>query len=105
MYHLKKLLPLREDDGFIDRWREIKLNNKKKLAHFVKQEMGIDIVPESLFDVHIKRVHEYKRQLLNILHVIVLYSRIKKNPKGNHLPRTVMFAGKAAPGYARNNFV
>lgn len=100
LYHLKKLLPLREDDGFIDRWREIKLNNKKKLAHFVKQEMGIDIIPESLFDVHIKRVHEYKRQLLNILHVIVLYSRIKKDPKGTHLPRTVMFAGKAAPGYA-----
>jgi len=53
-----------------------------------------------MFDVHIKRIHEYKRQLLNILHVIVLYSRIKKNPGGSHLPRTVIFSGKAAPGYA-----
>ncbi|UCD10412.1 MAG: glycogen/starch/alpha-glucan phosphorylase, partial [Nitrospinaceae bacterium] len=100
LYHLRRLLPFQDDDAFLERWREIKQNNKKKLAHFAQKELGIELLPESLFDVHIKRIHEYKRQLLNILHVIVLYSRIKKNPGGDHLPRTVIFAGKAAPGYA-----
>jgi len=100
LYHLKKLVPLTDDAAFLERWRAIKIENKKELAHFVKREHGVILDPESLFDVHIKRIHEYKRQLLNILHVIVLYARIKKNPSGDHLPRTVLFAGKAAPGYA-----
>jgi glycogen phosphorylase len=97
---LKKLLPLVEDSGFRQRWSEIKQINKTRLADHIKQTLDITIHPESLYDVQIKRIHEYKRQLLNILHVIVLYSRIIKNPEGNHLPRTVIFSGKAAPGYA-----
>ncbi|MFQ5450209.1 MAG: glycogen/starch/alpha-glucan phosphorylase [Nitrospinaceae bacterium] len=97
---LKKLLPLGEDAGFRGRWREIKQNNKRFLADFIREKLSIAVNPESLFDVHIKRIHEYKRQLLNIFHVIALYTRIKKNPGGSHLPRTVIFSGKAAPGYA-----
>ena len=97
---LKKLLPLAQEPGFCRRWAEIKQINKTRLADFIQQTLEIKIDPESIFDVQIKRIHEYKRQLLNILHVIVLYTRIIKNPKGNHLPRTVIFSGKAAPGYA-----
>jgi glycogen phosphorylase len=97
---LKKLLPLTEDSNFRRRWAEIKQNNKTQLADHIQRTLDIQIDPESLFDVQIKRIHEYKRQLLNILHVIVLYTRIIKNPEGNHLPRTVIFSGKAAPGYA-----
>ncbi len=97
---MQKILPLAEDPEFCRRWSEIKLHNKKRLAGFISRTLGIEVNPESLFDVQIKRIHEYKRQLLNILHVIVLYSRIKKNPTGDYLPRTVIFSGKAAPGYA-----
>ena len=80
-------------------WREVKKTKKKQLAFWLKKTFGIIINPESHFDVHIKRIHEYKRQLLNILHVIFLYNNLLENP-GNHLaPRTVIFGGKAAPGY------
>lgn len=98
---MKRLLPKTEDPGFCQRWAEIKQNNKNALADYIQQTMGLTINPQSLLDVHIKRIHEYKRQLLNILHTVVLYTRIKKNPQADHyLPRTVLFAGKAAPGYA-----
>jgi starch phosphorylase len=97
---MKRLLPKSEDPGFCQRWAEIKQNNKTALADYIQRTMGLTINPQSLFDVHIKRIHEYKRQLLNILHTVVLYTRIKKNPQADHyLPRTVLFAGKAAPGY------
>ncbi|GJL79313.1 MAG: alpha-1,4 glucan phosphorylase [Nitrospinaceae bacterium] len=97
---MKQLLALSGDSDFHRRWREIKQINKTRLADFIRQTLDIQVDPESLFDVQIKRIHEYKRQLLNILHVIVLYSRIIKNPEENHLPRTVIFSGKSAPGYA-----
>jgi starch phosphorylase len=98
---MKRLLPKSDDPGFCQRWAEIKQNNKNALADYIRQTMDLEVNPQSLFDVHIKRIHEYKRQLLNILHTIVLYTRIKKNPQADHyLPRTVLFAGKAAPGYA-----
>ncbi len=97
---MDRLLPLRDDPAFCQRWGEIKQNNKNALADFIQHKMGIQVNPQSLFDVHIKRIHEYKRQLLNVLHTIVLYTRIKKNPQADHyLPRTVIFSGKAAPGY------
>jgi starch phosphorylase len=90
-----------DDPAFCQRWAEIKQNNKNALANYIQQTMGLTVNPQSLFDVHIKRIHEYKRQLLNILHTIVLYTRIKKNLQADHyLPRTVIFSGKAAPGYA-----
>jgi starch phosphorylase len=98
---MDRLLPKLDDPGFCQRWAEIKQSNKNALANYIQETLDISINPQSLFDVHIKRIHEYKRQLLNILHTIVLYTRIKKNPQADHyLPRTVIFSGKAAPGYA-----
>lgn len=99
---LKELekLPV-EDDQFRERWRQVKKNNKKRLAEYILRKPGIKINVDTLFDVQIKRIHEYKRQLLNILHVITLYHRIKNNvPLGGECPRTVIFSGKAAPGYS-----
>jgi starch phosphorylase len=89
----------RADDGdFQRRFRRVKQENKQRLAALIQQRLNLDIDPESLFDVQVKRMHEYKRQLLNVLHVITLYNRIRA---GAHdiTPRTVIIAGKAAPGY------
>merc|ERR1719495_2626992 len=100
--HLDELVKLKEwanDPKFQDEVMKVKQNNKNKLAAYLQQETGVDINPSSLFDIQVKRIHEYKRQLLNILHVITLYNRIKKNPSGTFIPRTVMIGGKAAPGY------
>jgi starch phosphorylase len=96
---LKKLVPFANDHSFRTEFKRIKHNNKQKLAQFIQQKLGIDINPNSMFDVQIKRMHEYKRQLLNILHVITLYNRIHANPDIDMVPRTVIFAGKAAAGY------
>ncbi len=96
---LKEIAPLAEDKKFIDRWHEIKQRNKERLANYIKRKVGVEVNLESMFDVHIKRIHEYKRQLLNVLHVITMYNRIKDNPGLDFTPRTVIFAGKAAPGY------
>ncbi len=96
---LKNLIPLANDDSFRAEFKQIKQNNKQKLANFIQQKLGIEINPNSMFDVQIKRMHEYKRQLLNILHVITLYNRIRANPEIDIVPRTVIFAGKAAAGY------
>lgn len=87
------------DDDFQNDWQSIKTENKKKLIKYIKDSQGIEIWPDSLFDVQIKRIHEYKRQLLNLLHVITLYNRIKDNPEMECSNRVVFFAGKAAPGY------
>merc|ERR1739844_165402 len=100
--HLDELVRLKEwanDPKFQDEVMKVKQNNKNKLAAYLQQETGIDINPSSLFDIQVKRIHEYKRQLLNILHVIAMYNRIKKNPNAPFTPRTVMIGGKAAPGY------
>jgi starch phosphorylase len=97
--HLKKLRPLIDNREFCRHWRQAKHTNKIKLARYIANNHGIDVNPDSLFDVQIKRIHEYKRQLLNILHTIVLFNRIKKAPQKTHLARTIIFAGKAAPGY------
>ncbi len=96
---LRQLLPYTKDDDFIRRWREIKQSNKKRLARHVQQELSIDLNPESLFDVHVKRIHEYKRQVLCALHAVALYNRLKEQPYTECVPRTIIFAGKAAPGY------
>merc|ERR1711872_613656 len=74
-------------------------NNKNKLAEYLKEVTGVDVNPCSLFDIQVKRIHEYKRQLLNILHVVTMFTRIKRDPSASFTPRTVMIGGKAAPGY------
>ena len=97
---LEKLAPLADNEDFQEDFHEAKRHNKTKLADIILSQLGINVNPDSLFDVQVKRIHEYKRQLLNILHVITLYNRIRRNPQGPHTPRTVIFSGKAAPGYA-----
>jgi len=96
---LKKLEKLVHDKDFLENWRTAKWLSKKLLIEHIEKEHRIKINMESLFDVHIKRFHEYKRQLLNILRVITLYNRIKDDTKIAMVPRTVIFAGKAAPSY------
>ncbi len=87
------------DQEFRAQWREVKLANKQRLADMVKRDCGVDFGVESMFDVQVKRIHEYKRQLLNVLHVIYLYDRIKQGDTANWTPRSVLIGGKAAPGY------
>ncbi|MFN1835641.1 glycogen/starch/alpha-glucan phosphorylase [Balneola sp. MJW-20] len=96
---LKKLNEFAEDKKFQKEFADIKLENKKRLAEHIEEEHNIKVDPKSMFDIQIKRIHEYKRQLMAALHVITLYNRLKKNPDLNITPRTVIFAGKAAPGY------
>jgi starch phosphorylase len=96
---LKSLEEYVDEKGFHESWRSAKWLNKKLLINHIETENGISINPDSMFDVQIKRFHEYKRQLLNILHVITLYNRIKDNPSIDMVPRTVIFGGKAAPAY------
>jgi starch phosphorylase len=96
---LRKLEPLAEDAGFRREWREVKQENKRRLAAAIQQRTGIAVDPESLFDLQVKRIHEYKRQHLNLLHVVTLYNRLRQNPKLEAPPRTVIVGGKAAPGY------
>jgi glycogen phosphorylase len=96
---LQGLVPLAEDAQFREAFAAAKLDNKKRLARYVLRKMGMGINPRTLFDCQFKRMHEYKRQLLNILHVITRYNRIKDDPDGQFTARTVMLGGKAAPGY------
>lgn len=101
LYALRELEKFVDDEDFKRAFREIKLKNKQKLADIIYREnMGLQVDPKSVFDVQIKRIHEYKRQFLNILHVIILYQRLKENPALDVVPRTFIFGGKAAPGYA-----
>ena len=88
-----------EDPAFRQTWRDIKLENKQRLATLIERETGVQVSSDSLFDVQVKRIHEYKRQLLNALHVIHLYARIKRGDTANWVNRVVVFGGKAAPGY------
>jgi len=85
--------------------RKIKQENKMQLAQYLEKHQKITVDPSSMFDVQVKRIHEYKRQLLNILHVITLYNRLKRNPNMNFVPRTVMIGGKAAPGYHKAKLI
>ena len=96
---LRALEPYAESAGFRARWREIKLENKRVLAARVARATGVELVPESMFDVQVKRIHEYKRQHLAILHIVDLYLRLCDNPELDIAPRSFLFGGKAAPGY------
>ncbi len=96
---LKKLEAYTKDRAFLDCWRAVKRNNKQLLSEIIRKRTGIVTDPDSLFDIHVKRIHEYKRQHLNVLHVITLYNRILDGLTQDMPPRTVIFGGKAAPGY------
>ena len=97
---LRKLEKVASDSSFQAEFRKVKRENKLALAEIVKADTGVAIDPDSLFDVQVKRIHEYKRQLLNVLHVVALYQRIKVDPAEVKVPRTVLIGGKSAPGYA-----
>ncbi len=96
---LKKLAPLSEDNEFREKWMDVKKENKKRLAEYIFKMNNIRVNTGSMFDVQVKRIHEYKRQLLNVLHVVTLYNRIRHSTGEGHTPRTVIFSGKAAPSY------
>lgn len=102
---LKKLEKFATDKDFQKAWRATKRAAKERLADYVLKEHGVRLNCDALFDVQIKRLHEYKRQLLNLLHVIHLYQKIKANPKGDFTPRVVLFGAKAAPGYAQAKLI
>ena len=99
LQQLRKLEPFADDPEFQDSWRTVKRLKKEQLAKWLKQTSGVVIDPVSLFDVQIKRIHEYKRQLLNILHVVFLYNKMLEHPEFPFVPRTILLGGKAAPGY------
>ena len=96
---LEKILPFANDKTFLKKLAAIKRENKVRLAEYIWEHNGVKVNPDSIFDVQVKRLHEYKRQLMNILHAIALYLEIKDNPDGDFVPRTIIFGAKAAPGY------
>jgi len=99
MERLKELEPAADDPAFLEAWRKIKRDNKKTLADLLRIKTGLDLDPATLFDIQVKRIHEYKRQHLKVLHIITLYQRLLRNPDLSLVPRTFVFGGKAAPGY------
>uniref|UniRef100_A0A914W1B7 Alpha-1,4 glucan phosphorylase n=1 Tax=Plectus sambesii TaxID=2011161 RepID=A0A914W1B7_9BILA len=96
---LAELKTLANDQTFLDALTRVKRENKLRVAQYLKEEYNVDVNPNSIFDLQVKRIHEYKRQLLNCLHVITLYNRMKRDPNAKIVPRTVLVGGKAAPGY------
>ncbi|MFP3982412.1 MAG: glycogen/starch/alpha-glucan phosphorylase [Desulfurivibrionaceae bacterium] len=105
LYQLRKLEPLARDASFQEKWAAVKKGNKEMLVEFIREVSGVEADPDSMFDVQVKRIHEYKRQLLNILHVITLYHHIIRKPGQDITPRTVIFAGKAAPSYTQAKLI
>ncbi len=99
LYSLKKLEKLVDDSGFRQAWRKVKEKNKRDVAAMALRAEDLLIDPQAMFDVQVKRIHEYKRQHLNVLHIITLYNRIKTDPNIEITPRIFVFGGKAAPGY------
>jgi starch phosphorylase len=102
---IKQLESYANDPDLIRRWQMVKRDNKNDLARIIFDRTGVSIDPDSFFDIQMKRIHEYKRQHLNVLHIITLYNRIKKNPKIDITPRTFIFGGKASPGYFIANLI
>ncbi|MBU1238195.1 glycogen/starch/alpha-glucan phosphorylase, partial [Myxococcota bacterium] len=99
LFQLRQLSELTTDEAFLAQWKAVKLQNKKILAEYILQHNGVAVDPHSMFDIQVKRIHEYKRQILNVLHILTRYNRIKANPQQEFVPRTFIFGGKAAPGY------
>ena len=102
---LRDLEAYADEPAFQQQWQQVKLKNKQKLAALIENTCGISVQPDSMFDIQVKRIHEYKRQLLNVLHVIALYHRLIANPDDSTAARTVIFAGKAAPSYKRAKLI
>jgi glycogen phosphorylase len=98
--HIARLAPFADDVAFRDSFRRVKRANKARLAGMVERRLGLTVDPDSMFDVHVKRIHEYKRQLLNVLQVVARYNRIRHGAYDESVARTVILSGKAAPGYA-----
>ncbi|HSQ86208.1 MAG TPA: glycogen/starch/alpha-glucan phosphorylase, partial [Desulfobacterales bacterium] len=96
---LRRIEGFADDGEFQDEWRRVKRQAKQRLAGLIQEKTGISVNVDSLFDIHVKRIHEYKRQHLKVLHIITLYNRLKNNPEAEIAPRTFIFGGKAAPGY------
>ena len=105
LMRLRDLAAHADDSVFRDRWAAVKQDNKRRLAALVERECGVAFDPDALFDIQVKRIHEYKRQLLNVLHVIHLYCRIKRGDCAEWTPRCVLIGGKAAPGYAQAKLI
>jgi starch phosphorylase len=99
LQRLRGLEPFVDDASFHHEWRDVKRTNKARLAAFLDKAAGVELNPDWLFDIQVKRIHEYKRQHLNVLHIIALYHRLKQNPGLSIPPRAFIFGGKAAPGY------
>jgi len=99
LMQLRKLDELADDPIFLGQLQQAKRENKMRLAALIKHDYDLDVNVDSIFDCHVKRIHEYKRQLLNVFHIITLYNEIRQNPSAKWVPRTIMFGGKAAPGY------
>ncbi|HEU4385513.1 MAG TPA: glycogen/starch/alpha-glucan phosphorylase, partial [Anaeromyxobacteraceae bacterium] len=102
---LRRLEPLADDDAFRRHFRDIKRANKERLAEIIRRQSGLEVDPGSIFDVQVKRIHEYKRQLLNVLHIAHLYLKLKADPSLVPPPRTFLFGGKAAPGYVMAKWI
>jgi len=96
---LKKLEPFADDPAFLKKLGAVKHANKVRLAAYVKDQLNVEIDPDSIFDIQVKRIHEYKRQLLNALHIMHIYNQLRSNPNADFVPKTYIFAGKAAPSY------
>lgn len=94
MEQLKRLTEFVNNDAFIRDVQQVKQENKHRLAEWLSKTYHLQVNPMSMFDMQVKRIHEYKRQLLNVLHIITLYNRIKAHPDGKYVPRTVMIGGK-----------
>lgn len=99
LYRLRGLIPLAADPVFREKWMSVKKRNKERLAQYIEKHLGIKVNTESVFVCQVKRIHEYKRQLMNILRIIADYNALKSNPSDSYVPKTFIFAGKAAPGY------
>ena len=98
---MSRLKPFADDPQALEEFHQIKFKNKERLAEYIKEHNGVEVDPRSIFDVQVKRLHEYKRQLLNILHVMYLYNQIKEHPEMSFFPRTFIFGAKASAGYIR----
>jgi len=105
LMRLENLVPQADDPAFRERWAAVKHANKKRLAALVERVCGVVFDPDAMFDIQVKRIHEYKRQFLNVLHAIHLYCRIKRGDLQNWTPRCVLIGGKAAPGYAQAKLI
>lgn len=99
LYELKKLAPYKDNAAFREKWQKIKVQNKKALSDYILKSTGVGVDPDSMFDIQVKRIHEYKRQLLFTFYIISQYLKAKKDPSSIIVPRTFMIGGKAAPGY------